>query len=123
MSESVAAETISRCGLHRASEGKMIESAEGQREVDSKMVDQGREIESRIREDRIRSLKFKRWLTTEELALYLDTTIDGIKGRRKRRSITPKKLDSTNYYDREEIDRRLESFGSILPSGRGRKRI
>jgi hypothetical protein len=58
---------------------------------------------------KLRSLKFKRWLRTDEVALYLGTTCDGVKNKVYRGQLIRHKYHGRNYYDREEIDRGIET--------------
>ena len=54
------------------------------------------------------SLKIKRWLRTDEVALYLGTTVGAVKNMALRGKLRPKKYCRRNYYCREEIDSLIE---------------
>lgn len=67
------------------------------------------EIKMDEAELRLRSLKIKRLLKTSETALYLGTSQGAIRNKVMRGQLRPKKVFGRNYFDREEIDRLLES--------------
>lgn len=69
------------------------------------------EIQLESAEAKIRSLTVKRWLRTDEVALYLGTTRASIKKLVLRRRLEPKKLYGRLYFDRHEIDGLIENSG------------
>lgn len=62
-------------------------------------------------EAKLRSLTVKRWLRTDEVALYLGTTRASIKKLVMRQRLEPKKLYGRLYFDRHEIDGLIENSG------------
>lgn len=62
-------------------------------------------------EAKLRSLIVKRWLRTDEVALYLGTTRASIKKLVMRQRLQPKKLYGRLYFDRHEIDGLIENSG------------
>ncbi len=52
----------------------------------------------------LRSLKIKRWLRTEEVALYLGTSVGAVRVMVHRKQLNPRKYCSRNYFCRFEID-------------------
>lgn len=58
---------------------------------------------------KLRSLKIKRWLRTNEVALYLGTTQGAIRNLVLRGKLFPKKCYGRNFYDKAEIDNLLDS--------------
>lgn len=62
-------------------------------------------------ETKLRSLTVKRWLRTDEVALYLGTTCGAIKKLVLRKRLEPKKLYGRLYFDRNEIDGLIENSG------------
>lgn len=62
-------------------------------------------------EAKLRSLTVKRWLRTDEVALYLGTTRASIKKLVMRQRLQPKKLYGRLYFDRHEIDGLIENSG------------
>ena len=72
-------------------------------------------VEADIRKDeletRIRSLTVKRWLRTEEVALYLGATREAVKKMVARGKLEPRKFCGRNYFDREDLDGRIENSG------------
>lgn len=69
------------------------------------------EIQLESAEAKIRSLTVKRWLRTDEVALYLGTTRASIKKLVLRQRLEPKKLYGRLYFDRHEIDGLIENSG------------
>lgn len=53
------------------------------------------------------SLKFKRWLRTDEVALYLGTTQGAIRNLVLRGKLKPTKCFGRNFFDKDFIDRLL----------------
>ncbi len=62
-------------------------------------------------ETKLRSLTVKRWLRTDEVALYLGTSRAAIKMLVVRKRLEPKKLYGRLYFDRMEIDGLIENSG------------
>ena len=60
-------------------------------------------------EIKLRSLTIKRWLRTDEVALYLGTTVGAIKQMVHRRQLAPNKYCGRNYFSRDEIDGLIET--------------
>lgn len=58
---------------------------------------------------KLRSLKIKRWLRTDELALYLGTTQGAIRNMVLRGKLSPKKCFGRNFFDRDHIDELIEA--------------
>lgn len=58
---------------------------------------------------KLRSLKIKRWLRTDELALYLGTSQGAIRNMVLRGKLSPKKCFGRNFFDRDYIDELIES--------------
>ena len=63
-------------------------------------------------EARIRSLTVKRWLRTDEVALYLGTTREAVKKMVVRGKLEPRKFAGRNYFSREDLDGRIENSGA-----------
>jgi len=76
------------------------------------------EIRMNDAEFRLRSLKIKRWLRTNETALYLGTSEGAIRNKVMRGQLRSKKVFGRNYFDREEIDKLLESSSDSLDGDR-----
>ena len=89
--------------------------------MDSAAVAMISEIQIEESELRLRSLKIKRWLRTDEVALYLGTSPGAIRNMVMRKQITPKKCFGRNYFDRDEIDSLIERSAS--PTDRFSTRI
>lgn len=70
-------------------------------------------VENEIRQDeldaKIRSLTVKRWLRTDEVAMYLGTSREAIKKMVLRGKLEPRKFCGRNYFDREDLDGRIEN--------------
>jgi excisionase family DNA binding protein len=60
---------------------------------------------------KLRSLTFKRWLRTDEVALYLGASKMAIKHMVLRGKIHATKFCGRLYYDREELDRLIQGAG------------
>ncbi len=58
---------------------------------------------------KLRSLTIKRWLKTDEVALYLGISKGAVRIMTHRRKLTPRKYCGRNYFHREEIDNLIES--------------
>lgn len=67
------------------------------------------EIQKQEDELKIRSLTIKRWLRTEEVALYLGTTVGAIRVMVHRGQLNPKKYCGRNYFSRTDIDGLIET--------------
>lgn len=67
------------------------------------------EIEMDLAESKLRSLKIKRWLKTDEVALYLGSTREAVKKLYQRGRISANKLSGRLYFDREQLDLLLEN--------------
>lgn len=80
--------------------------------MDATAVNLMAEIQIAESEIRLRSLKIKRWLRTDEVALYLGTSPGAIRNMVMRKQLTPKKCFGRNYFDRDAIDGVLERSAS-----------
>ena len=58
---------------------------------------------------KLRSLKIKRWLRTNEVALYLGTSQGAIRNMVLRGHLLPNKCFGRNFFDKEAIDRLMDS--------------
>lgn len=58
---------------------------------------------------KLRSLKIKRWLKTDEVALYLGSTREAVKKLYQRGKISANKFCGRLYFDREMLDRLIEN--------------
>ena len=67
------------------------------------------EIELDLAEAKLRSLKIKRWLKTDEVALYLGSTREAVKKLYQRGRISANKFGGRLYFDRNQIDLILEN--------------
>lgn len=67
------------------------------------------DIEFDLAESKLRSLKLKRWLKTEEVALYLGSSREAIKKLYQRGRLTANKFCGRLYFDREQLDRLIEN--------------
>lgn len=76
--------------------------------------DQEAEIRFQEQEAKLRSLTAKRWLRTDELALYLGISRGAVTMLVYRNRLSPKKVWGRNYFDREEVDRRFETAASPI---------
>lgn len=70
------------------------------------------EIKREETELKLRSLIIKKWLRTDEVALYLGTTKMAIKHMYMRGKLSPSKFAGRLYFDREELDRLIGNSGS-----------
>jgi len=61
---------------------------------------------------KLRSLTLRRWLRTDEVALYLGISKMAVKHMVMRGRLNPKKFSGRLYYDRSELDRRIENSDS-----------
>ncbi|MBC7457831.1 MAG: helix-turn-helix domain-containing protein [Bdellovibrionaceae bacterium] len=58
---------------------------------------------------KLRSLKIKRWLRTNEVALYLGTSQGAIRNMVLRGQLKAKKCFGRNFFDKTEIDAQMDS--------------
>jgi len=58
---------------------------------------------------KLRSLKIKRWLRTNEVALYLGTSQGAIRNMVLRGQLFPKKCFGRNFFDKAGIDQLIDS--------------
>ncbi|MFZ3231738.1 MAG: helix-turn-helix domain-containing protein [Pseudobdellovibrio sp.] len=70
------------------------------------------EIKKEETELKIRSLTIKRWLRTDEVALYLGASKMAVKHMVLRGKLAPTKFCGRLYFNREELDRLIENSGS-----------
>ncbi len=84
-------------------------------DIDSAVLAEVSEFQSQLAlekaETKLRSLTVKRWLRTDEVALYLGTTRGAIKMLVVRKQLEPKKLYGRLYFDRLAIDGLIENSG------------
>lgn len=66
------------------------------------------EIELDLAEAKLRSLKIKRWLKTDEVALYLGSTREAVKKAYQRGRLKANKFCGRLYFDREAVDLLIE---------------
>ena len=85
------------------------------------MVEQ--EIQLDSAESKMRSLKIKRWLKTDEVALYLGMTPGAVKKLYQRGRIAANKFCGKLYFDRENLDLLIESSTTGLMPVMSRQRI
>ncbi len=81
------------------------------------------EIELDLAESTLRSLKLKRWLKTEEVALYLGSSREAIKKLYQRGRLTANKFCGRLYFDREQLDRLIENSSHGFQPVISRQRI
>lgn len=81
------------------------------------------QIELDIAEAKLRSLKIKRWLKTDEVALYLGSTREAVKKLYQRGKITASKFCGRLYFDREQLDLLIENSAAGLQPAVPRKGI
>lgn len=75
------------------------------------------EIQMDQAEAKLRSLKIKRWLKTDEVALYLGSSREAVKKLYQRGRISANKFCGRLYFDREQLDRLIEnSFVGSIPT-------
>ncbi|MFN8845768.1 MAG: helix-turn-helix domain-containing protein [Bdellovibrionales bacterium] len=70
------------------------------------------ELQRQEDELKLRSLTIKRWLRTNEVALYLGITIGAVRVMTHRGQLFPKKYCGRNYYCRNEIDELIGNSNS-----------
>jgi hypothetical protein len=78
-------------------------------------VSEPSQLEIELAEVKLRSLTMKRWLRTDEVALYLGTTIPSIKKLVLRKKLAPRKRFGRLYFDRNAIDEVFENSVSSAP--------
>lgn len=81
------------------------------------------QLELDIAEAKLRSLKIKRWLKTDEVALYLGSTREAVKKLYQRGKISANKFCGRLYFDREQLDLLIENSITGLQPVMPRKRI
>lgn len=69
------------------------------------------EIQKQDAEIRLRSLTVKRWLRTNEVALYLGTTVPSVKKMVLRGKLRPHKFAGRLYFERKTLDGLIENSG------------
>lgn len=67
------------------------------------------DVQSTDADLKLRSLKIKRWLRTNEVALYLGTSQGAIRNMVMRGQLKPNKCFGRNFFDKDEIDRLMDS--------------
>ena len=67
------------------------------------------EIQMDLAESKMRSLKIKRWLKTDEVALYLGSTREAVKKLYQRGRLSANKFCGRLYFDREQLDLLIEN--------------
>lgn len=67
------------------------------------------DVQSTDADLKLRSLKIKRWLRTNEVALYLGTSQGAIRNMVLRGQLIPNKCFGRNFFDKEAIDRLMDS--------------
>lgn len=75
-----------------------------------------------IAESKLRSLKIKRWLKIDEVALYLGSTREAVKKSYQRGKISANKFCGRLYFDREQLDLLIENsvVGSVPTVSHGK---
>jgi len=66
------------------------------------------QIQMDLAESKMRSLKIKRWLKTDEVALYLGSTREAVKKAYQRGRLKANKFCGRLYFDRELVDLLIE---------------
>lgn len=88
-------------------------------------------IQMDLAESKIRSLKIKRWLKTDEVALYLGSNREAVKKLYQRGRLSANKFCGKLYFDREQLDLLIENSSTgfmpvisrqriLIPKPRGR---
>ncbi|MBC7430001.1 MAG: helix-turn-helix domain-containing protein [Bacteriovorax sp.] len=78
--------------------------------MNSEIMDQLRhDVELTDADLKLRSLKIKRWLRTDEVALYLGTSQGSIRNLVLRGQLKAKKYFGRNYFDKLAIDSLFDS--------------
>lgn len=77
------------------------------------------QIQMDLAESKMRSLKIKRWLKTDEVALYLGSTREAVKKAYQRGRLKANKFCGRLYFDREVVDLLIErsdiGFIPVMP--------
>ncbi len=81
------------------------------------------QIEMDLAEAKIRSLKIKRWLKTDEVALYLGSTREAVKKLYQRGRLSANKFCGRLYFDREQLDLLIENSSTGFMPVISRQRI
>lgn len=81
------------------------------------------EIQMDLAESKIRSLKIKRWLKTDEVALYLGSTREAVKKLYQRGRLSANKFCGRLYFDREQLDLLIENSATGFMPVMSRQRI
>ena len=81
------------------------------------------EIQMDLAESKIRSLKIKRWLKTDEVALYLGSTREAVKKLYQRGRLSANKFCGRLYFDREQLDLLIENSATGFMTVMSRQRI
>ncbi len=81
------------------------------------------QIEMDLAEAKIRSLKIKRWLKTDEVALYLGSTREAVKKLYQRGRLSANKFCGRLYFDREQLDLLIENSSTGYMPVISRQRI
>ena len=82
-----------------------------------------REIQLDLAESKIRSLKIKRWLKTDEVALYLGSSREAVKKLYQRGRLSANKFCGRLYFDREQLDLLIENSATGYMPVVARQRI
>lgn len=72
---------------------------------------------------KMRSLKIKRWLKSDEVALYLGLTRASVKKLYQRGKLSANKFCGRLYFDRENLDYLIENSGRVPALSVSRKGI
>ncbi len=81
------------------------------------------EIQMDLAESKIRSLKIRRWLKTDEVALYLGSSREAVKKLYQRGKLSANKFCGRLYFDREQLDLLIESSATGFMPVASRTRI
>lgn len=81
------------------------------------------QLEMDLAEAKLRSLKIKRWLKTDEVALYLGSTREAVKKLYQRGKLSANKFCGRLYFDREQLDRLIENSVAGMQPAMPRKGI
>lgn len=80
-------------------------------------------MEIDLAEAKLRSLKLKRWLKTDEVALYLGSTREAVKKLYQRGRLSANKFCGRLYFDREELDLLIQNSAAGFMPVDSRQRI
>lgn len=81
------------------------------------------EVQMDLAESKIRSLKIKRWLKTDEVALYLGSTREAVKKLYQRGQLSANKFCGRLYFNREQLDLLIENSTAGYTPAMSRQRI